>query len=100
MSLLLDKPLRSETPPQPPNPDQPVWRARILGVFLVLVFGGLISRLWYLQVAHGQDFSKAAAANHTRLLRVGAPRGAIVDREGRILASSRSQFALYAQPSV
>ncbi|HEX5323308.1 MAG TPA: penicillin-binding protein 2 [Capsulimonadaceae bacterium] len=100
MSLLLDKPLRTEAPAAPPNPDQPIWRARILGVFLVLIFAGLISRLWYLQVAHGQDFVKAAAANHTRLLRVGAPRGAIVDCQGRILASNRSQFALYAQPSV
>jgi penicillin-binding protein 2 len=100
MSLLIDKPLRAEAPPPPPNPDQPIWRARILGAFLILIFAGLIARLWYLQVAHGQDFTRAAAANHTRLLRTGAPRGAIVDREGRILASNRSQFALYAQPSV
>lgn len=100
MSLLLDKPLRGEAPPPPPNPDLPIWRARILGIFLALVFAGLISRLWYLQVAHGQDYVRAAAANHTRLLRVDAPRGAIVDCQGRILASNRSLFALYAQPSV
>lgn len=100
MSLLLDKPLRTEAPTQPPNPDLPIWRARILGVFLALVFAGLIARLWYLQVAHGQDYVRAAAENHTRLLRQGAPRGAIVDCDGRILASNRSQFALYAQPSV
>jgi penicillin-binding protein 2 len=75
-------------------------RARIFGGLLVLAFLGLAGRLWYLQIAHGDDYQRMAEANHTRLLRDGAPRGLIEDCDGNILASNRSQFAVFAEPSV
>jgi penicillin-binding protein 2 len=77
-----------------------VMRARIMSVVLLLAFSGLIARLWFLQIAHGDDYQKLAEANHTRLLREGAPRGMIEDSNGEILASNRSQFAIFAEPSV
>jgi len=77
-----------------------VFRARVLGALLVLAFLGLAGRLWFLQIAHGDDYQRMAEANHTRLLRDGAPRGLIEDANGDILASNRSQFAIFAEPSV
>jgi penicillin-binding protein 2 len=77
-----------------------VLRAQIMGIVLVLAFLGLVGRLWFLQIAHGDDFQKLAEANHTRLLRDSAPRGLIEDSSGDILASNRSQFAIFAEPSV
>jgi penicillin-binding protein 2 len=75
-------------------------RARIMGFVLFLAFLGLAGRLWYMQIAHGDDYQKMAEANQTRLLRDGAPRGLIVDSSGGVMASNRSQFAIFAAPSV
>ena len=75
-------------------------RARLLGALLAVAFLGLVARLWFLQIAHGDDYQRLAQANHTRLVREGAPRGLILDRTGALLASNSSQFAIFAQPSV
>jgi penicillin-binding protein 2 len=75
-------------------------RARMMGALLILAFLGLAGRLWFLQIAHGDDYEKMSEANHTRLLRDGAPRGLIEDSSGKILASNRSQFAVFAAPSI
>jgi penicillin-binding protein 2 len=72
----------------------------MMGTFLFLTFLGLAGRLWFLQIAHGDDYQKMSEANHTRLLRDGAPRGLIEDRSGNIMASNRSQFAVFAEPSI
>src|SRR5579875_2447015 len=82
------------------DPNLPTRRARVMGVVLALAFAGLIARLWYLQVAHADEYAQMAQANHTRLLREPAPRGVIIDTHGRTLASNRSEFAIFAQPSV
>ncbi|HEY3329442.1 MAG TPA: penicillin-binding protein 2 [Capsulimonadaceae bacterium] len=75
-------------------------RAQILGVLLTLPFLVLVGRLWYLQIAHGEEFLHDAQSNRTRILRVGAPRGLIYDADGVLLASNRPQFAVYAVPAV
>ncbi|MDR3709665.1 MAG: penicillin-binding protein 2 [Capsulimonadaceae bacterium] len=75
-------------------------RARILGIILLAPFAVLAARLWYLQIAHGEDYFRAAESNRTRILRVGAPRGLILDNTGAILASTRPEYAVYAVPAV
>jgi len=75
-------------------------RAQIMGVLLLLPFAMLIARLWYLQIAHGEEFLFAAQSNRTRVLRVEAPRGLIVDSTGALIASNKPQFAVYAVPAV
>jgi penicillin-binding protein 2 len=67
---------------------------------LALAVLGLAARLWYLQIAHGDDYLRAAVANHTRIIREESPRGVILDNHGQVIASNRSQFAVYAQPTV
>jgi penicillin-binding protein 2 len=101
-------PQRSRIPAPPRQADnaQPsdrrslLLRARLFGFFILLLFAALISRLYYLQIVHGEDFKTAADANEARLIRTRAPRGTIVDINGSVLAANRSRFAVYATPDI
>lgn len=84
----------------PASPRVGIVRGRVVGAILFLAFAGLIGRLWYLQIARGEDYLHSAQANDTRTLRLRAARGVIVASDGEVLASNRSQFAVYALPSV
>ena len=63
-------------------------RVGVLGAFALLVFGVLFFRLWSLQVLSGEDYLKTAQNNQLRLVRVEAPRGPILDRDGRVVVSN------------
>ncbi len=96
---------RPPTPqPAPPSRQQTqraaAQRAWGFGVVIALLFLALVARLWYLQIAHGDDFRDAAAANQARRIRTRAPRGTIVDRHGVLLAANRPRLAIYATPAV
>lgn len=75
-------------------------RARItqFAYIIVVIFLILIGRLWYLQIAMGPELRAQSEMNRERLIRVRAPRGTILDRKGRILATSRPQFVVSAVP--
>ena len=75
-------------------------RAWGFGSIIALLFLALVARLWYLQIAHGDDFRDAAAANQARRIRTRAPRGTITDRHGVLLAANRPRLAIYATPQV
>jgi penicillin-binding protein 2 len=64
-----------------------------LALFVVLFF-----RLWFLQVLNGDKYLAEAKNNRTRELRVSAPRGEILDRNGRVLVSNRTSLALQVNP--
>lgn len=64
-------------------------RLAVLGVVTVSLFAALTARLWYLQVLDTDDFRVAAEANQVRLVYEPAPRGRILDREGRVLVDNR-----------
>ena len=59
----------------------------ILAIFLVLAYG-----LWRLQVMQSDYYSLAAERNHTRNIPVLAPRGRILDREGRTIVDNYPSF--------
>jgi penicillin-binding protein 2 len=63
-------------------------RVGILGALALVVFGILFFRLWSLQVLSGDDYLTAAQNNQIRLVRVEAPRGPILDRDGRVIVSN------------
>ncbi|OFX13354.1 MAG: penicillin-binding protein 2, partial [Armatimonadetes bacterium RBG_16_58_9] len=75
-------------------------RARVtyLATVVLLVFTGLFARLWYLQVAMGDELLKQSNANWDKLIRTRAPRGGILYRDGEVLATSRPQFVVMAIP--
>src|SRR6202011_4980239 len=60
----------------------------ILGIFLVLAYG-----LWRLQVMQSEYYSLAAEKNRIRNVPILAPRGKIVDREGRVIVDNYPSFS-------
>jgi len=96
---------RPEGPGQTPPSKRQEQRAASLrafgfGLVIAALFLALLARLWYLQIAHGDDFREAAQANQSRHVRTPAPRGIITDRHGVLLAANRPRLALYATPDV
>ena len=74
-------------------------RAMLCGALLTLIFALLLARLWYLQVARGQDFLAQAQSNQTRDVPISAPRGLILDRNGVVLATSRASHSVAVVPA-
>src|SRR4051812_26682945 len=60
----------------------------ILGIFLILAYG-----LWRLQVVQSDFYSLAAERNRIRNVPVLAPRGRILDREGRTIVDNYPSFS-------
>jgi penicillin-binding protein 2 len=60
----------------------------ILAVFLLLAFG-----LWRLQVVGGDYYEQLAEKNRIRTVPILAPRGKIVDREGRTIVDNYPSFS-------
>jgi penicillin-binding protein 2 len=63
-------------------------RIGILGTIVLAAFAILFLRLWALQVLSGSQYLNAAQNNQLRTLRVPAPRGPIVDRNGIVLVTN------------
>lgn len=61
----------------------------LLGVFVVLAYG-----LWRLQVVGSEQYEAAAERNRVREVPILAPRGKILDREGRILVDNYPSFSV------
>lgn len=85
---------------QPSDRRSLLFRARMFGVFILLLFAALVSRLYYLQVVQGAYYRGAADANEARLIPTRAPRGTIEDINGQVLAANRSRYAVYATPDI
>ena len=60
----------------------------ILGIFLVLAYG-----LWRLQVMQTDLYATLAEKNRIRNVPILAPRGKILDREGRIIVDNYPSFS-------
>jgi penicillin-binding protein 2 len=73
-------------------------RIGVVGVVAAFAFAVLFLRLWSLQVLHAGGYRHAAAQQASRLLVGPAPRGAILDREGRLLAGTDGELVLAAVP--
>ncbi len=66
-----------------------------LGVVLVAI---ILFRLWYLQVLSGAQFEAQADNNRLRAVKLVAPRGAILDRDGRVLVENRPGESVGIRP--
>lgn len=74
-------------------------RIAIFGGLALILFVVLFVRLWLLQVASGEDYLAEARSNRTREYRVRAPRGELLDRDGRVLVANRTSLALQLNPT-
>jgi penicillin-binding protein 2 len=77
---------------------QLAFRVAIIGGIALVAFGVIFFRLWFLQVLSGEEYVQAAQDNQRRAIRVQAPRGDIVDREGRVLVTNRVGLAVKVTP--
>jgi len=73
-------------------------RVKIYTLVVGFVFSLLISRLFYLQILNVQKFTKQAAENRIRVYSIEAPRGEVLDRRGRVLATSQPVFVVTFSP--
>jgi penicillin-binding protein 2 len=63
-------------------------RVGVLGAVAIAVFAVLFVRLWSLQVLSGDEYLAAAQDNQLRTIQVEAPRGTIVDRNGKVIVEN------------
>ncbi len=97
--------MRRERPIRTGRPDKPILQlpsvalrvALLVGLALVLV-AVILFRLWFLQVLSGQQFEAQANDNRLRSVKIVAPRGAIVDRDGRVLVENRAGVSVGIRP--
>jgi len=73
-------------------------RVAVIGGVGLVLLGILFFRLWSLQVVTGDKYLAEANQNRTREVRVPAPRGEILDREGKVLVENRTSMALQLDP--
>jgi penicillin-binding protein 2 len=78
---------------------QLAFRIAVLGGLAFLMFSLIFFRLWYLQVLSGDRYVAEANDNRVRDIKVQAPRGQIVDREGRALVDNRTALAVKVTPA-
>jgi len=76
------------------------WPSRLRLLVAALALWGLAVgvRLVQVQVLQGPDWEAEAARQREQTVRVEAPRGDIVTRDGRLLAGSLERVAVYANP--
>jgi penicillin-binding protein 2 len=72
-----------------PLPPQLNRRVGVLGVAVLILFGVIVFRLWYLQVLTGTQNAALARANIVQDIPIAAPRGNILDASGNVLATWR-----------
>jgi penicillin-binding protein 2 len=92
------EPVRPSDPRMPVSP-QLALRVGVLGVLAMVMFAIIFFRLWYLQVLSGEQYVQQADANSVRDLPIAAPRGQILDREGKPIVASRVTNAVQIVPS-
>ncbi|HET9163632.1 MAG TPA: penicillin-binding protein 2 [Solirubrobacterales bacterium] len=74
-------------------------RIAVFGGVALALFAVLFLRLWFLQVLNGDKYLAEAKNNRTREFKVTAPRGKILDRDGRVIVSNRTSLALQVNPA-
>ncbi len=74
-------------------------RVAILGGIALIAFGVLFLRLWSLQILSPEKYETAALENQLRRDLIEAPRGTIVDRNGRALVRNVVSTAVVLWPA-
>ena len=83
---------------RPPITPQLAVRVAIIGGVALVMFAVVFFRLWYLQVLSGDKYKAEANNNRVREITIQAPRGRILDRNGRVLVDNRYGLAVTVSP--
>ncbi|HWT25262.1 MAG TPA: hypothetical protein VN213_17290, partial [Solirubrobacteraceae bacterium] len=73
-------------------------RVAVLGGIAFVLFAIVFFRLWFLQVLTGEDYVSQARENRVRKVKIEAPRGNIVDRNGQVLVTTRVAAVVQIEP--
>lgn len=73
-------------------------RYKMLHMIIALLTLIYFIRLWYLQIYKGSEFRFFSDRNRIKIEKVPAPRGMILDREGRILVDNEPGFDVFLTP--
>ena len=84
---------------RPLLPAQFALRVAVLSGLALVMFSIIFFRLWYLQVLSGDKYLAQAQNNQVRDITVRAPRGEILDRDGKVLVDNRTSLALQLLPT-
>lgn len=58
----------------------------------IILFAILLTRLWYLQIIHGMEYTTLSQKNSIKLIRLHSARGEVMDRHGKVLIENRPAF--------
>lgn len=78
----------------PSDERPPAWKIAFLQYVIAATFLGLLAGYWRLQIGQHQQYLDQAERNRIRNLPVIAPRGRILDRDGRLLADNFPAFSV------
>ena len=67
-------------------------------LLVLVVFGILILRLWFLQILNGSTYRTKSENNRIRVCTISPFRGIIYDRNGELLVANRPSYDLYVIP--
>jgi penicillin-binding protein 2 len=93
----VDPSIEQRAPQKPPPRDDTHFAAGKIAVFqysAVIILLILISGFWKLQVQNPQFYDERAQQNSIKSVPIPAPRGRILDRDGRVIVDNHSSFML------
>src|SRR6476659_4425833 len=68
------------------------WRLQFLALLILAGLAALLGRLWYVQVAHGKDWTDKIRGSSEATVRIPSVRGEIRDRNGTSLVQNRASY--------
>ncbi|MBV9042817.1 MAG: penicillin-binding protein 2 [Acidimicrobiia bacterium] len=74
--------------------ESPRLRLGIVAIVVVSLFAALLARLWYLQVLAAPQYRTQASVNRVRTIYTEAPRGRILDRNGKVIVDNKVSDAV------
>jgi penicillin-binding protein 2 len=70
----------------------PRLRIQFVGLLMLLGMGGLVFKLWWIQVAHGAEWTSQIRGSSQATVRIPSVRGEIKDRNGLTLVQNRASY--------
>lgn len=75
-----------------------LWRIAIAGLFIVVIVGVVIARLYYLQIQRHGYYTTRSRHNRMQVQVIPPKRGLILDRNGQVLAENEPTYRLVVTP--
>ncbi|MCX8009444.1 MAG: hypothetical protein N3A54_07185, partial [Patescibacteria group bacterium] len=74
---------------------QRIW---IIFFMLCLLYGGIVARLFYWQIIHGNELKNQALAQYAKRVTLQSNRGAILFSDGSPFVLNQPSYHVYADP--